>query len=82
MRLRGLPEFVKKCVHFEYSTRGWEGSTGEKFKFEMGGAKTARARYALKKQKNPPQVWGIFPEWASQDLNPGPSGYEPPALTN
>ena len=20
--------------------------------------------------------------WASQDLNPGPSGYEPPALTN
>ncbi len=24
---------------------------------------------------------GVF-LWASQDLNPGPSGYEPPALTN
>ena len=25
---------------------------------------------------------GAFFLWASQDLNPGPSGYEPPALTN
>ena len=32
------------------------------------------------KEKAPPVSAGGW--WASQDLNPGPSGYEPPALTS
>ena len=33
-------------------------------------------------KKNVPGSGTFFYEWAIQDLNPGPSGYEPPALTN
>ena len=36
---------------------------------------------ALNIEKKAP-LGGAFFLWASQDLNPGPSGYEPPALTN
>ena len=36
---------------------------------------------ALNIEKRHP-LGGAFSLWASQDLNPGPSGYEPPALTN
>ena len=34
-----------------------------------------------KKEARRPKPSCFF-AWASQDLNPGPSGYEPPALTN
>ena len=35
-----------------------------------------------KKEARRPKPSCFFFVWASQDLNPGPSGYEPPALTN
>ena len=34
-----------------------------------------------KKRSTKAETFVLF-WWASQDLNPGPSGYEPPALTN
>ena len=37
---------------------------------------------ALLMEKVPPVRGHSFLWWAIQDLNPGPSGYEPPALTN
>ena len=37
--------------------------------------------YSCKKKSTRPKS-RAFLLWASQDLNPGPSGYEPPALTN
>ena len=35
----------------------------------------------MQKEKHESKISCFF-VWASQDLNPGPSGYEPPALTN
>ena len=38
-------------------------------------------RLFMQKEKHESKISCFF-VWASQDLNPGPSGYEPPALTN
>ena len=44
-------------------------------------APIANKQSAYKKARRPKPSCFFF-VWASQDLNPGPSGYEPPALTN
>ena len=40
-----------------------------------------KVEFILYTKKVPPKGGTLF-WWAIQDLNPGPSGYEPPALTN
>ena len=46
-------------------------------------APIANKQSAYKKKKHEGRnLRASFFVWASQDLNPGPSGYEPPALTN
>ena len=44
-------------------------------------APIANKQSAYKKRSTKAETFVLF-WWASQDLNPGPSGYEPPALTN
>ena len=47
------------------------------------GARAVQVLDGLFSKKTAPRIrGGCFLWWAIQDLNPGPSGYEPPALTN
>ena len=45
-------------------------------------APIANQQSAYKKRSTKAETFVLLFVWASQDLNPGPSGYEPPALTN
>ena len=48
-----------------------------------GKGRTMERTLLAAQNKNTHRVrWVFLFWWASQDLNPGPSGYEPPALTS